>query len=83
MGLYLLSHCRGHTLGGQQPRGREEAIQQSKEPQNVGQKCEGKHAWRRGKGKKDSYVFLSNSGKHADLKLYVPVGPELLHPGWG
>lgn len=27
MGLYLLSQCRGHTLGGQQPRGREGAIQ--------------------------------------------------------
>lgn len=26
-GLYLLSQCRGHTLGGQQPRGREGTIQ--------------------------------------------------------
>lgn len=32
---------------------------------------------------KENYVFLNNSGKHADLKLYVPVGPELLHPSWG
>lgn len=27
MGLYRLSQCRGHTLGGQQPHGREGAIQ--------------------------------------------------------